>query len=137
MKTTGINDSLSRRFVLRHAPMLLWGGLITFLSSLSNIQTPETMDFPVDKVAHFIEYAIFALLTWRSFSSLLRSKSAICVVLLSLLFLSAFALLDEYHQSFVPGRQADWLDFAADFAGASAALLLAWLKWGKPRESGS
>lgn len=39
-----------------------------------------------------------------------------------------FSITDEWHQSFVPGREASWLDVAADGAGASlaAAGIAAW-----------
>lgn len=37
---------------------------------------------------------------------------------------TAYGVLDEYHQSFVPGRDASVLDVVADFAGAALAVLI-------------
>lgn len=37
---------------------------------------------------------------------------------------TAYGALDEYHQSFVPGRDPSVLDVLADFAGATIAVLL-------------
>ena len=40
-----------------------------------------------------------------------------------------FAASDEYHQSFVSGRTASWLDFGIDAAGAAFALAVIG-RWG-------
>lgn len=37
---------------------------------------------------------------------------------------AAYAISDEWHQSFVPGRKANWYDVLIDVSGA---LLLWWL----------
>jgi VanZ family protein len=37
---------------------------------------------------------------------------------------TAYGVLDEFHQSFVPGREASALDVLADFAGAALAVLI-------------
>jgi VanZ family protein len=37
-----------------------------------------------------------------------------------------YALSDEWHQTFVPGRTAAWDDLVADALGAGVAILLAW-----------
>ena len=50
-----------------------------------------------------------------------------------------YGISDEFHQSFVPGRTPDVLDWLADTSGALlAALLLAWLSRGfhKSRQPG-
>jgi VanZ family protein len=33
---------------------------------------------------------------------------------------------DEFHQSFVPGRDASWLDLLTDTAGAATTLGVVW-----------
>jgi VanZ family protein len=42
----------------------------------------------------------------------------------------AYALSDEIHQSFVPGRQGAFLDFAIDSVGVVAGAILAARRWG-------
>lgn len=37
---------------------------------------------------------------------------------------TAYGVLDEFHQSFVPGRDASVLDVLADFVGAALAVLI-------------
>ena len=44
--------------------------------------------------------------------------------IVSILFLSAFALGDEYHQKFVAGRNSDVLDTIADIIGALCVIAL-------------
>lgn len=73
-----------------------------------------------DKIQHAAAYGLMVMLCWRSFSHFLHNQ-----VLLAgacLLFCAFFAVTDEWHQSFVPGRQMDLLDWLADILGASLAL---------------
>lgn len=61
------------------------------------------------------------ILAWRFFNDyFLNSKT---VIALSLCFCSLYGLSDEWHQSFVPDREADFLDWVADTLGASIALI--------------
>ncbi len=113
-----------RRFLLYHLPALAYAGGIIVLSSLRNLRPPD-IDIPqLDKVIHFSEYAIFALLIFRSFYHLGRDPNLRRSLLLSALFVSIFALFDETYQRFVPGRHSDWRDFAVDILGAVIILSL-------------
>ncbi|MBS3783599.1 MAG: VanZ family protein, partial [Anaerolineae bacterium] len=40
-----------------------------------------------------------------------------------------YALSDEYHQTFVPGRQGSLVDVAVDGVGVSVVMLLDWWLW--------
>jgi VanZ family protein len=69
-------------------------------------------------VAHFCEYALLAALwVWALAPALGRRAFAVAAAI-SL----AYALSDEYHQSFVEGRDADPLDVAVDAAGIAFAI---------------
>ncbi len=72
---------------------------------------------------HALGYFLLALSYRRAFSPLARRAS------LTALGASAlFALSDEFHQSFVPGRSVSAADLAVDLLAAAAALLAAhWL----------
>jgi VanZ family protein len=113
-------------FLKFHLPAILYAMLIIGLSSLSHLNLPRVKSIQVDKVLHFIEYAIFAVLVFRSFSHFPRRLSSNIVALLAFLAMAAFALGDETYQSFVPGRHRDPLDYTADLAGAAAVLLILW-----------
>ncbi|MGE3165818.1 MAG: VanZ family protein [Planctomycetota bacterium] len=81
--------------------------------------------FPhADKVVHALLYAILlGCFRW----AFVPRTPAVRWVPLSLAFTLAYAVVDEVHQSYVPGRSPDAADLAADFAGAlvAAAALVA------------
>jgi len=116
-----------RKLLIYHLPAIMYAVGVITVSSIPNLKAP-TMEFvPIDKVAHILEYALFSLLTFRSFSNLSTAISKRMAVLLSLLFLVAFAALDEYYQSFVPGRSSDNLDLLSNICGACIILTVLWL----------
>jgi VanZ family protein len=45
-------------------------------------------------------------------------------ILFSIIIASVYGLLDEIHQSYIPGRSNDILDWVADTLGAITAVLL-------------
>lgn len=85
--------------------------------------TFSTLHLLLRKLAHLIEYAIFGLLLYRSISNSpefeWRARAAGWAVLAAALY----ALTDEFHQSFEPGRNASLMDCGIDTAGAALALL--------------
>lgn len=116
---------MTRRLSL-WGPVLAWAGLIFFLSSLPDLSSGLEMDFVLRKTAHMVEYAVLAALLWRG----LRGEGVHAVRPLfaaSFLLSVLYAVSDEWHQSFVPGRGPAAWDVAVDAAGAlAAAALLAW-----------
>lgn len=102
----------------RWGPVIAWMALIFFLSAQAQLPTPETrwLDFVLEKSAHTFEFAVLAALLMRALGSLelLRWRAYGVAVLLAWLY----ALSDEFHQSFVPGRAADWTDILFDWLGA-------------------
>ena len=72
-------------------------------------------------IAHFCEYAALAALWSWALWPLLGPRALIAAAAVSLLY----ALSDEYHQSFVPGRDADPVDVLIDAAGIAVAVGLA------------
>ena len=95
----------------------------------------ETANFILRKCAHFSEYAIlFSLTYWVSRSRFkLTPKIALPFVLAGVIL---FAVSDEFHQSFVPGRTPNARDVLIDSLGASAVALLC-LKFDTPAENNS
>jgi VanZ family protein len=93
--------------------------LIFVLSAQSQLPTPEQrwVDFVLEKSAHFIEYAVLAALILRALDPpRTQRRHAFCAVIV---ITWLFALSDEFHQSFVPGREADWSDVMVDWVGAT------------------
>jgi VanZ family protein len=96
------------------------------VSGISDLSVPSGT---TDKSWHFLEYGGLALLVCRAlaggFGRRLPAKHLIAAVVIC----AAYALTDEFHQRFVPGRYSDWSDVAADAIGASAGAIAAWA-WG-------
>lgn len=82
-----------------------------------------------DKVCHLTAYALLALASLWCFGSLdWRSpRKAACLAVVVCL---GYAVSDEFHQSFVPGRDVSALDIVADMVGAS---LVCWVWLGVPK----
>jgi VanZ family protein len=106
-------------------PFILACIAISVASSYSNIPT-LTIQLWQDKVFHAIAFGILALLALRAFRfqssvRILASRPEVSAVAFS----AFYGVLDEIHQSYVPGRTTDPWDVVADVAGALIALGLA------------
>ncbi|MEY4938826.1 MAG: hypothetical protein RIQ93_561 [Verrucomicrobiota bacterium] len=102
---------------------LAMAALIFLASSRSHVAGPAIPG--LDKVVHFSIYALLATLVCR----LGRGRRG---AVLSLLIVSVFGVTDEWHQSFVPGRRAEFADWVADTLGALVAIAL-YYGWEKYR----
>ena len=99
--------------------LAVYCALIFFLSHQSSL--PVAIGFPhQDKLIHAAAYAVMGILAWRSFVYL--NKPTTLISLVSILFCSVYGVSDEYHQSFIVGRDADVLDWFADTVGAAIAV---------------
>jgi VanZ family protein len=113
-------------------PLLLMGVIFTF-SAQPNLNTHlGLVDLIGRKLFHFSEYALLCALWWRVF---VRHMSPGRAALVALLVSSAYAVTDEYHQTFVEGRHGTPVDWAIDTAGASLAALR--LRRVQPRQRAS
>ena len=114
-----------RRFLLYWLPVLVWAGLIFWLSSLSVTPEPQAVrEFPGwSQQAHFTLFLVLGALLYRAAATPQASGGS--NILLPVVVGALYAISDEAHQAFVPGRQADVLDFAVDCAGLAAGTLLA------------
>ena len=103
--------------------------LIFILSAQAQLPTPETrwLDFVLEKSAHTFEFAVLAALLLRALGpgATARWRAFGVAVLLAWLY----ALSDEFHQSFVPGRSADWTDILFDWLGAVLGAGLWMYRW--------
>lgn len=94
--------------------------LIFAASSRSHVRSPGLTRID-DKIAHFAIYGLLATLVCRVGGGW---RGAVW----SLLAVSAFGASDEWHQSFVPGRDSDVADWVADTLGAALAIGL-YVEW--------
>jgi len=77
----------------------------------------------VRKLGHLTEYAILAILWFRALH-VGRGLTPILSTLTALAISVAWAIIDEFHQSFVPSRTSTSLDVLIDITGATLALLV-------------
>jgi VanZ family protein len=105
-------------------PALLYAGIIYALSAQSHPLAFLPHEFLAqDKLLHAGEYAGLAgllVVGLRRAGLSWRGALVAAVALVSL-----YGATDEFHQSFVPGRDADVLDWVADTAGAVAGSAIA------------
>ena len=105
--------------------VLVWAGLIFFLSSLSNPPGQTGAEWP-SNVAHTTEYAVLAFLLVRYLRVAWPARGAALACLAAWLLAVAYGASDEFHQSFVPNRDASPFDWGFDSLGAALGLA-AWL----------
>ena len=135
----------SHHRLARYGPLVVWMALI-FIGSSSALSASNTsvllrpvlwlfphiseatlalIHFLVRKAGHFTEYAILALFAARAFRTSAREFLRTRWFWVSLLFVVAYSLSDEFHQSFVPSRTASIYDSMIDSVGGLTALV--WL----------
>lgn len=92
----------------------------------------ERIDFPIRKAAHATEYAVLGILAAMTFGAFgyAGAKRWTGSWILSVLY----AVSDEFHQLFVPGRSGQLRDVCIDSIGAAFGILLMYfllrlLKW--------
>lgn len=98
--------------VLKWLPALFVACCNVYLSSQEHIEQMPTF-WNADKVVHFFCFAGFSF--WVAFACNIKSYKK---VWLPTLIISLWAVTDEIHQSFTPGRDASVFDWIADTAGA-------------------
>lgn len=124
--TGAFTSSNTSRIII---PVLHW------LFPHASRETLEAMHFAIRKCAHFTEYFILSLLVLRGIRAG-RKENHLAWALLAIVLVAGYASLDEFHQSFVPGRTAAVGDVLIDTSGGVAAQLLAalFVLWGHVRE---
>ena len=106
-----------KSFFLYWVPVVLYAGLITVLSSLSKVEGPSFLELN-DKLLHAIEYSVLGALCYRAYRYGVGSIESRFAVALAVLSAAVFGITDEYHQTFVPLREADIWDWGADVIGS-------------------
>jgi len=112
-----------RQIVCYWGATAAWAGLILVGTSLPRAPGPDVVGF--DKFSHFAAYGVLGVLLMRS---LLRCQCQPLpkAALFTLGVGAVFAAADELHQSWIPGRHTDILDFAADCVGLVLAIAATW-----------
>ena len=108
-------------------PPIALMGLIFFLSAQPDLSSGlGTWDLVLRKIGHAAIFGLLCLLWWRALRGLGADNGR--ALASALLVTVAYAISDEWHQSFVEGRHGSPIDVLIDTAGASVAAL-----WGARR----
>ena len=137
-----------REWIFRYAPLILWIGVIFYLSSGQGATTQTSRFirplleflFPgateetltvfhnyIRKTAHFTEYAVLAFFASRAFWSSANETLRKFWWLAAFILIFVMAAIDEYNQSFNPTRTGSIYDVLIDLSGGLMMILLFWL----------
>ena len=131
-------DSFTRRrWLTAYAPLLLWtvlilglgggsasmgetsrfiGPLLEFLFPSAGPDTLYIYHAIIRKLAHLFEYGVLGLFALHTLASFKRP------IIFALSYVALIAMVDEFRQSFDPGRTATPFDVLLDIAGALLAI---------------
>ncbi|MEG0295127.1 MAG: VanZ family protein [Clostridium sp.] len=91
-------------------------------TSLKDSKFFKSIDYTVRKSAHMIEFFILAIAVSALLFTLgIRGKSAVIYILFVVLM---YAVLDEFHQLYVPGRTSTVKDVLIDFSGGTVGTIV-------------
>lgn len=114
-------DHLRHSLLLAWIAVGLWLALIFFLSSQSSLPGSDGAYHQIISVAvHIFLYAVLMGLTVHAW--LVGGVSLKLALIRSFIFCVFYGVIDEIHQSFVPGREAHLSDWLLDLVGAYLAM---------------
>ena len=120
MPASANNSGSLKRFWVYWLPVIAYAGLIFFLSSIPARYIPRLFNRQ-DLIFHFLEYLVFALLINRAWQVYYPGHSFYRRFFLIFTFALIYAIIDELHQAFVPGRNTSLIDIASDGLGIIVA----------------
>jgi hypothetical protein len=107
-------------------PPIIWAAYIFKLSSgkIATVSDVYWYEFTIKSFAHVLFFGLLTILIYRALrgSGFKRKKSGYY----TLYVLIIYALTDELHQSFVPGRDARIHDVVFDTIGAVIVIYAIW-----------
>jgi VanZ family protein len=104
------------KFLKLWFPVIAWAALIFYLSGIPNLKTGFEFDLILRKIFHVVEYLILTFLLYRAFTGSFNINIS-RLFIYSAGFSLIYAIFDELHQSFVPGRNCSIHDVLIDSVG--------------------
>jgi len=99
---------------------------IFILSAIPDLKTDLKQDFLLRKIAHMVEFGILCFLVVCALSK--ENLDIKKIIIYSIIFSLFYALTDEYHQTFIEGRQGTLRDVGIDSIGILIAGLVCYIK---------
>jgi VanZ family protein len=105
-------------------PAVIWMVVIFGFSSRPSLHASavDWQDFIIKKSAHLGEYFILGILVYNSLKKT-SGFNSLSLLLLTITITVLYAVTDEYHQTFISGREGKIRDVAIDGLGSVIALL--------------
>ena len=101
-------------------------GLIFFLSSLPSQEIKIDEEIP-DYILHIIEYLLLCIFLLLGYTKGVEGNFTKRAYFIAVIISIMYALSDEFHQSFVPTRDANIKDIIADIIGSFLAIGIIYL----------
>ena len=92
--------------------------IVNIIVNIFNINNINLVSFIIRKLAHFTEYLILGILTYNLINN--HNKKTYIAIIICVLY----AISDEIHQMFVPGRSCQILDMTIDSIGSITGIYL-------------
>ncbi len=106
-----------KNFIIYWIPVIIYCILIFIQSSYPSCS--GIPDLPhMDKLLHYIGYAILGALFFRAFMSMELAENIKLVFMLSIISSTLYGISDEIHQYYISYRNADIMDVLADMTGS-------------------
>ncbi len=106
-------------------PVVLWAGLIFIVSGIPSLSSGLGLwDFVLRKIAHMVEFGFLAVLVIRALTKTVQNWPAVRLLGVGAAASFLYAISDEVHQYFVPGRTASFGDVLIDGCGIMLAILI-------------
>ena len=94
------------------------GLVVNFIANLFNISNLNMLSHIIRKLAHFTEYFVLGILVYNmmcKYHKLAYIGMVVCII---------YAVIDEIHQIFVPGRSCQITDILIDIVAAIMAIII-------------
>ena len=89
------------------------------------ISFAQSIDHPVRKTAHFIEYAVLGIFLFGAWTD--RKRKSLINIIIPFIVGAVYALSDELHQLLVAGRAGMFSDVLLDSSGVISGILIVFL----------
>jgi VanZ family protein len=113
------------RIIALLAPPLLVMAAIFVLSAQTSSGDHGFFDLLLRKLGHVTEYAVLTFLWWRALRGLRVVEDNRTAIAVAVGIAFAYAISDEFHQTFVEGRHGTPVDILIDSTGMALAALYA------------
>ena len=112
-----MNSKRGFRFTYFVLPIVLFAGMIYYVSSIPSVAVPSLgIDFE-DKLIHIVVYFVFGWLLIRALHFGKQEPISKKILIFSVILGLLYGLSDELHQYFIPGRFSEFWDWLADGIG--------------------